>query len=290
MDAQTMLTKAEDFIWKYARLIDRQLFAALFRGGSKEMVVSALLAYQNPDGGFGNALEPDKRCPASQPVDVEVALKVLDMIAGFDQTQLIQPACNFLSTISLPGGGVPFALPSVNQYPHAPWWQTPDPAPASLNPTASLTGLLLKHGVTHPWVQEATAFCWREIAESETREFHDLFPMIIFLENAPEPARAARELERIAKRIQDLGLVEMNPLAGGYVHKPLEWAPTPQAYCCRLFTQETIEQNLDWMASSQQEDGGWPINWQPVSPAVEMEWRGWVTIQALRTLKAYHRI
>jgi hypothetical protein len=41
-------------------------------------VLAALAAYQNPDGGLGNALEPDLRGPASQPEPVEVAFRVLD--------------------------------------------------------------------------------------------------------------------------------------------------------------------------------------------------------------------
>jgi hypothetical protein len=35
---------------------------------------------------------------------------------------------------------------------------------------------------------------------------------------------------------------------------------------------------------------GWPINWTAVSPACELEWRGWMTVQRLKTLKAYGRL
>ena len=58
---------AETFIWNNARLLERQLFTYLFHGGSSQAVIAALKAYQNPDGAFGNALEPDNRCPGSQP-------------------------------------------------------------------------------------------------------------------------------------------------------------------------------------------------------------------------------
>ncbi len=286
-----VLNKAQDFIWQYARLIDRRLFACLFLDGSREMVLPALQAYQNPDGGFGNALEPDKRVPHSQPVDAEMALKILDLSDGFGAAvDLVQRLCAYLASISRPEGGVPFAVPPVNDYPHAPWWQTPADAPASLNPTAAITGMLLKHGVQHPWVERASAFCWQAIAASDSLEFHDLFPMITFLEYAPERERAAQELERIAARIQQHNLVALDPQAAGYVHKPLEWAPTPHSYCRRLFTDETIQQHLDWLAKEQQPDGGWPISWQPVSPAVEYEWRGWRTVLAMHTLQAYGRL
>jgi len=285
------LGKAQEFIWKYARLIDRRLFAGLFLDGPREPVLAALQAYQNPDGGFGNALEPDKRVPHSQPVDAEMALRILDLIDGFaGAAGPVQRLCAYLAGISRPEGGVPFAVPPVNDYPHAPWWQTPADAPASLNPTASITGRLLKHRVQHPWIERASAFCWRAIAASDSLEFHDLLPMITFLEQVPERERATQELERIAARIRQHNLVALDPQAAGYVHKPLEWAPTPHCYCRRLFNDETIARHLDWLANEQMADGGWPITWQPICPAVDYEWRGWRTILALHTLQAYGRL
>ena len=78
-----ILERAEEFIWRNARLLDRQRFAYHFKDdagkdGAGAAVVAALRAYQNPDGGFGNALEPDLRGPDSQPVAVQHALEFLD--------------------------------------------------------------------------------------------------------------------------------------------------------------------------------------------------------------------
>jgi hypothetical protein len=78
--------------------------------------------------------------------------------------------------------------------------------------------------------------------------------------------------------------------AAGYVRKPLEWAPTPDHPLRRLFSDEVIEANLDQMERAQQEDGGWGIAWEAISPACEMEWRGWVTRAALVTLRANGRL
>jgi hypothetical protein len=76
------LEAAERFVWLHARLIDRLRFAHLFRDGAAAPVVAALRPYQNPDEGFGNALEPDVRGPVSQPATVAVALRVLDKARG----------------------------------------------------------------------------------------------------------------------------------------------------------------------------------------------------------------
>ena len=282
------LEKAQDFIWRNARLLERTLFTFLFASGSMEAVLSALRAYQNEDGGFGNALEPDIRCPSSQPQDIEIALHILDAVDGM-HAPMVERACNYLTTITTADGGVPYALPSVNLYPHAPWWTVEENPPASLNPTAAIAGLLLKHDIRHPWIETAAQFCWREIAALESTEFHTLMPVITFLEYAPDRTQAEPELERIAARLSQAGIIELDPQAEGYTQKPLDWVPSPQSFGRRLFNDEIIERHLTALATRQMSDGGWPISWEPLSAAVEAEWRGRSTIEVLRTLDAYER-
>ncbi len=154
MERKQRLQKAQDFTWRNARLIERYLFTSLFANGGTEPVLAALRAYQNEDGGFGNALEPDKRCPSSQPQDVEFALHILDDINALNDP-MVAHACDYLAGITTAEGGVPYALPSVNAYPHADWWTVEDNPPASLNPTAAIAGMLLKHSVQHSWIEAA---------------------------------------------------------------------------------------------------------------------------------------
>jgi hypothetical protein len=40
----------------------------------------------------------------------------------------------------------------------------------------------------------------------------------------------------------------------------------------------------------QREDGGWTFNWPAWSPLAELEWRGSVTVDALRVLRANGRL
>ena len=70
------LDRAADFVWRNARLLDRHLFARRFLGQSPEHVIHSLRSYQNDDGGFGNALEPDLRGPDSQPIHVDMAFRI----------------------------------------------------------------------------------------------------------------------------------------------------------------------------------------------------------------------
>jgi hypothetical protein len=283
MTTTDTFARGEEFIWKNARLLERQRFAYHFKGGSRESVLTALRAYQNADGGFGNALEPDIRCPESQPVPVQHALEFLDTV-GFE-TKMVQRACDYLMTITTSEGGVPFVLPSVLHYPRAPWWNTDDNPPASLNPTAAIAGLLHKNGVQHEWLDRATAFCWSKIGGLQPTEMHELGAVLTFLYHAPDRRRADQELSRLIEPMFAAGLV-----AGahdtGYVRKPLDWAPTPEHPLRKHFRQEEIQANLEAIVVGQQADGGWNIPWQAVSPGCELEWRGWVTLGALQTLQA----
>jgi hypothetical protein len=55
------------------------------------------------------------------------------------------------------------------------------------------------------------------------------------------------------------------------------------------FTDDEMERSLDFLADDQQEDGGWPIRWRGWAPGTALEARPTVTIEALRTLRAYGR-
>jgi hypothetical protein len=284
---QTILERAETFIYKNARLIDRHLFAYHFKNGSSEAVISTLLAYQNADGGFGHALEPDIRCPNSQPVPVEHALKILDTV-GFD-APIAQSACDYLLTITTSQGGVPWLMPSAHAYPRAPWWNAQENQPASLNPTAGLAALLHKNNFQHNWLAPATEFCWKEIATLEPNEMHTMGVALSFLYHASDRDRAERELARLIDPFLQSDLVaDINDT--GYVRKPLDWAGTPDHPLRKYFKTEDIEANLDVLIADQQEDGGWNITWPATSPACELEWRGWLTLENLLTLKANGRL
>lgn len=190
-----LFARAEKFIWGNARLLERRLFEFYFKSGSPQAVLAALCAYQNEDGGFGNALEPDIRCPESQPVPTQHALEILDVI-GFNET-MVQRICDFLVTITTEEGGVPYVLPSVNQYPRAPWWHTAENPPASLNPTAIIVGLLHKNKVQHAWLDAATAYCWKQIPGIEPTEQHEMGCVLAFLRYAPQREQAEREMNRL---------------------------------------------------------------------------------------------
>jgi hypothetical protein len=281
--SSTIIETAQTFIWNNARLLERHLFSFLFKNGDRQIVLAALRAYQNNDGGFGNALEPDKRTPTSQPIDQEFVLRVLDDV-GFSN-EIVGQIIEFLMTITTVDGGVPFVLPTVRDAPRAEWWNTEDQPSASINPTASIAGLLHRHHFQHLWLERATEFSWQKIETLQNASDNDLMCVVQFLENVPDRDRANKEFNRIGKQI--IKQVALDPETSGYVQKPLAWAPNPTSLCRDLFDIPLINLHLQKLAAQQQPDGGWPISWPAISPASELEYRGIVTINAIKTLKAY---
>src|SRR5215213_7159325 len=108
-----MLDAARAFIAAHARVLDRRRFERLFDGGEAGPVRDAVAAYRNADGGFGHALEPDGRCPGSQPAAMQLALRVLDECDAWDE-DLVGGALGWLDAFEV---SVPFVLPSIEGWP-----------------------------------------------------------------------------------------------------------------------------------------------------------------------------
>ncbi len=139
------------FLDREGRLIERRLAAVLFDDADPCGAVAAVLAYRNPDAGFGHGLEPDKRCPHSLPIDVERAFDVFLMAAESDRyeetcrvlakSEVVRDACDWLGSVAQADGAVPLAFPVIEDYPRADHWTEWTYEPG-LNPTAGLAGRL----------------------------------------------------------------------------------------------------------------------------------------------------
>jgi hypothetical protein len=286
---------ADRFLLTSARLLERRRFAARFLGQPADLVTDALRGYQNADGGFGHALEPDTRCPASLPVYTEQAFQALAEAgaAGDDLATMAGRACDHLAGVAAAaaaGGAVPLALPVIEAFPRAAHWSEWTYVPA-LNPTAGLTGLLYRLGIEHPWREEAAAWCWRQLdSGAAVGDAHTLSEVMVFLEHVPDQDRAARHAAELAGRLAGIEMLQLDPGAAGYGLTPLQLAPEAGSRWRSLFTEDQLSGFLDRLESEQEADGGWPIRWDPPEGAGRLEWRGIVTLAALRTLVSYGRL
>jgi hypothetical protein len=286
---------AATFIAANARVIDRRRFQRLFGDGTAEPVRDAVAAYRNDDGGFGHALEPDCRAPGSQPLAVDMALRIMNETDVWDEA-LVRGACDWLAAVAPAEGGAAGAEPTMTGWPHAPWWNPEEGHPASVIATGLLAGTLHGRGVSHPWLDRATELMWTKIevlARSGGADLHggphgeyEMLGILAFLQHAPDRDRAREVFGRVGPLIIERNMAALEPGGPGEVHSPLDFAPEPDSLARALFEEATIKAHLDHLAQAQLDDGGWTFNWLAWSPTAEREWRGFITVDTLRVLRA----
>lgn len=269
-------------------MLDQLAYEVAFEHGDAQAVVRAVSAYQNPDGGFGHGLEPDKRAPTSQPLDVEIALGYL-VAAGSTPSPEVLRAFDFLDAESREDGLVPVLLPTIADYPRAPHWSYTDEYAPDVNPTASIVGHALALNCEHPWIAKASAGVLRAM-EAPPTSTHSLLCLTRFLEHAPDGVDVERLAKNVASALPQSDSFQRRPDADTYGLGPLLFATAPDALAHGWFEPALIEENLNDLEAQQQPDGGWPISWQAPSEACAAEWRAMRSIDAMRTLAAYGRV
>ena len=284
---------ARDFMATHARTLDRRRFELLDGQADPTGALAALDGYRNPDGGYGWGLEPDLRSPESQPGSALHAFEVFEEIAPATAPQAAA-LCDWLGSVSLPDGGLPFALPLGMSAGSGPWWREADLSTSSLQITSVDTAMALRVAVhdadvaAHPWLERATAYCISEIeAIDEAPAAYVLSFCIRFLDALHEtrPEDSERLLERLGRYVPADGRV---PVTGGTEDEalsPLDLAPSPDRPARSLLSDEVISEDLDRLEAGQREDGGWTVDYQKISPAGALDWRGAATVNAIATLK-----
>jgi hypothetical protein len=301
MPTMIEIESARTFMATHARLLDRRRLDLLLDGGPADRVLAALLAYRNPDGGFGWGLEPDLRGPASQVFHALHAFEVLERTtaAGAPAPAVATALCDWLATVTLPDGGLPFAVAGADTAGTAPWFAQADPAASSLHATAAVASAAHQLAVhepavaAHPWLARATAYALERIAAREALDdsAYELLYVLQLLdalaarEDAPERERATALLDRVVSAdVPASGVLPVKGGVEGEVKRPLDFSPWPGRPLRERFPAQAIAGHLDALEAGQREDGGWTIDFRSASPAGAIEWRGVRTLEAIELL------
>jgi hypothetical protein len=175
------------------------------------------------------------------------------------------------------------------------WSRLPPPGPAkpatACDGPGPEAGRLHQLRVDHAWLAEATTYCWERLAAPDLpTDAHALSEVLVFLAHAPDDDRSATVAARVQEQLARASSFRADPDDPGYGLSPLAFAPLAGSRWRALFADDVLEAHLDRLQRDQQDDGGWPITWEPPSDAALLEWRGIVTLDALRTLVSYGRL
>jgi hypothetical protein len=286
------LSAAADFMATHARVLDRRRFELLNGETDPSGALAALDGYRNPDGGYGWGLEPDLRSPESQPGAALHAFEVFEDVAPATSPHAAT-LCDWLDSVSLPDGGLPFALPLSRSAGSAPWWKDVDPSVSSLQITAVVAATAQRVAANdpevaaHPWLERATRYCLSAIAAMDEAPFAYVLAFSVLFLDAVYDSRpeAAELLRRLGAYVPADGQVRVRGGTEDERLHPLDLAPRPDRPARDLFSAEIISADLDRLAGMQQEDGGWVVDYLKISPAGSLDWRGHATVRAIDILE-----
>lgn len=307
--SKQQLAHVENWILCHARPLEATRYAILFRNGSIESFLSLLNCYQNPDGGFGHALEPDSWDPHSTPY---TTCKAIEMMQGIGFTAyshpLYQGALRYLRSGDgfTPQGGWQFSMPTGNDYPHAPWWTYNEESNGAenLGLSAQIAAFVLSacqpDDPLYPKADSIARRALDALMNGQTGGEMGVSGCAMLM-----PYWAKMELNN------DFGDIEQKMREtsnAAIVRDPARWhthVPRPSS---AIFSpdapmyhgnEDAIHLELDWLIDTLPADDVWPIDWSwfdnntryPAEFAIsEMWWKAWLAIDKLLLLRAFDRL
>jgi hypothetical protein len=273
------IARARSFFQANGRDIDQARFAYHFGDLPQEEHLSVLDRYQNPDGGFGNGLEPDISAPASNPFATDLALQICILAEVPAEHPLLRRTVAYLEREQSEQGEWRFSE-GVYAHPMAPWfqgWEWPN-----LNPTCPIAGHLQELGLGSERLHTRVANLFVALAnplELVSDEFYNIGKYTYYF--SPQPESAQREFylsgvlwwlirQHAAGKLADSGHF-------------FDYVRDPSTYTAQRLPASILSEKLQALAAEQAEDGGWPSPYDP-------HWRGWITVQNLLVLRAFDRI
>lgn len=292
------LTKFEKFLQTNARPVDLALYNYFFQNGDAQVVSQELSKFQNEDGGFGNAIEPDLRLPQSTALGSWMAFGYINAISADLRLDVIRRGLNyFIDTYDAERNGWAIVRPEVDSYPHAPWWdyKTAMEHFGWGNPSAEILGFLIKYSDgAAPIITALKKRALERIHEVNPASFHEVFNFKGLYDLADDDLKAQLKepLIDLIRRAVTTDSLQWT----SYVATPLKFIDNPNDSFADIFGDPLIEQNLDFLINQIVDDDRWEPNWDWAGNYSEqwenarMEWSGHLTVHNLRILRNFGRV
>ena len=300
---QAAFQRAMAFVREWGRDVDRVLLAYYFEDGPADGVLAALAAYQNDDGGFGHGLEPDLRTPASSVIATTVAFQnCRSLRVPADHETVRQGMAYLLDSYDESRKVWPIVPPEVEDAPHAPWW---DYAASEagfggflINPRVEIVGYLHDYSALVPpeLIETLTAEVLAHLDSlPDEMEMHDVLCFASLGQTAVLPESYRERIWARVAKAAERGVAREREQLSGYVLRPLDVAPSPDAPLAAGLADE-VAMNLDYEIERQGVDGAWSptFSWGEQYPeawqVARREWQARITLRTLRTLRDFGRI
>lgn len=294
---QSAFDASSRYILDNARYLEKLIFSHHFISPCPDKIIKAIKMYQNKDGGFGNAIEPDFRMPYSSPMATAVAFKHLSAFKSAEGAkECIERAVHYLeNTYNERIKGWESVSLTVNQFPHAPWWKYHGPqVKMHGNPSAELVGYLIEFS---DYVRDLNVEALKEIyiqyfLELESFEEHEVYSFIRLFDKLSDIERVG-----LVSKLQlayDC-LVDTEPSNwDNYVPYPLKFVMLTDE---ELFNvpEALIKKNINHLIDKIHSAGcvlptwswgAYPEDWE----IAKREWAGLLTLDALLVFERFHTL
>lgn len=294
---QTAFDASSRYILDNARYLEKLVFGHHFIEPCPEKIVKAIKMYQNKDGGFGNALEPDFRLPYSSPMATSVALKLL---SGFKDvegaSETIEKAIHYLEhTYNQAIYGWESVGKAVNLFPHAPWWKYHEPQQKMHgNPSAELVGYLVEFNgyVTELDVESIKEKYIQYFLDLKSFEEHEVYAFIK-LYNRLSDIERVRMYDQLSNAYD--ALVNLDPKKwNDYVPYPLKFIMLTEDDIFKV-DETVLKKNVNFLIDKIHEHGCVFPTWswgayQEDWEIAKREWSGILTLDALLVFERFHTL
>lgn len=302
MLSQGAFIAAREYIKTYGRPLEVARFRYHFEGAPVAPVLASLAEFQNADGGFGRALEPDLRAVESSALCSSIAFQVVRATRADPDESLIQAGIDyFLRSLDKAEGHWRIIPHAVQESPHAPWWDQAGREEGfdrfSLNPTAEILGYLVDFQRYVP--EETISLLSRRVSDHlidlEEIEMHDLLCCLRLHQTKALPEAFRFHLQQQLGELIAGSVAQDPALWAGYSLRPLQVIHDPGSPFLEGL-ETAVDANLDYEIATQNEDGSWAPAWSwgdynpDVWETARREWSGVITLEKLLVLHRFERI
>ena len=299
---------AKLFLKTQTQDVDRAMFEYFFENRPFDEVIDVLSVYQNDDGGFGT-LDYDIDCPCSCLKHTESACRYIfalnDIPASHPMIQkLVAYVVKNYNVVS--GEWDNLTVPTVNNYPHVPWWTHKESIPFipknrkelisnyDPNTNSALAGICVKY---HSIVPKETLDAIISVVIEKIKSGYEFgqygMTSDIYFVNALEDVELKNALlKSLMGNGKLISLLDEN-WGTENAYKLCNWIDSPNHPYYFMYEND-VQNNFDFLIESQESDGSWSPNWSwgeaDVWERVNKRLKGVLTFKFLWILKKFDRM
>lgn len=293
------LEQIENWLMNNARPLEIAKWNLLWKKGTAENLIREMEKYQNPDGGFGNGFEPDILTPQSSAISSAEAIFMayeygLDLSDNWSKKLMEW----FQRTVSKTPSFWEAVPPSIEDYPHPPWWNYRQDTEFSPNPCAIASSMFLRFG-THSQKElgeEVAERCIDFLLKDKNYYDHDTYclqKLFLALMEKNSSLVTGKVIAAMKERVIKGASTDRKQWME-YVSQPLDMVDGRDSYWYGCI-EDKVSDNLNYWEETLTTDGCWLPNFSwgvdtEISSSVTKQWTGCLTVKRIRILKSFGRV